>query len=123
LLRSEGISTTLAFAQNPVIDEGSNQKDPAIVILASAALVISLTPILSRVLASLSRKPVLIKDKALVPVEDSSGNILTNAKGEPILRLEDRSRYVEATSEKDLGKLEIKGFGISISFDSSPKGE
>jgi hypothetical protein len=121
LLQKEGVSVQRTFAKNPVTDDQSNQKDPALIILASAALVVSLTPILTRALEKLAARPVLVHDKVLVPIEDSQGNVLHNAIGEPLLRIEDRSRYVEPTSSKDRVKSNIAGYGISVTFDSSPK--
>jgi hypothetical protein len=121
LLQHEGIVVARGFAANPVTDERSRQKDPALIILASAALIVSLTPILTRALEKLAARPVLVREQILVPVEDSKGNVLYNSQGEPMLRLEDRARYVEANSPRDKVKANIQGLGLSVNFDSSPK--
>src|SRR5262249_2004840 len=86
LLAEEGVEVGQAFAENPATSLDPGLKEPATVILASAALVLALTPIISRALDRLTRKSVVVKEMILVPVEDSQGNVVQDSLGKPILQ-------------------------------------
>jgi hypothetical protein len=99
-------------------EEGT--KEPVTVILAASALVVSLTPLLSKLISSLSRRPVLVEERVPVAVEDSQGNVVRDAHGVPVVEWVDRTRYVEAAQlpEPD-ASLKIEGpLGLHIGYAS-----
>jgi len=121
-LQQEGIEVNQDFATDPTTDSKSSYRDPTTIILASAALVLAITPIISKLIAALSHKKVLIKELVLVPVEDSSGNVVKDSYGEPILQWIERVRLLES-SEKigSATQISIKGpVGLEISYKDFP---
>ncbi len=109
------------FAKDPTADANSGCKDATSVILASAALVLSITPFLSKIISALSHKRVLVKEKVLVPVEDSSGNVVRDSFGEPILHWLERSRLLESSEEMpSKTKMVLKGpYRLEVTYEDS----
>jgi hypothetical protein len=116
LLSGEGISVSTALADDPT-SRTDGKKEPVTVIIATAALIVALTPILSKVLGALTHKQVLVTEKVLTAVEDSQGNVLKDKGGEPILQWVDRTRFVETSKAPTNRKLEIKAVGIDVRYD------
>ncbi len=123
LLKKEGISVSQGLAQDPAISNASIHKDPATVIFASAALALSLTPIITKVIAALSHKSVVVHELILIPVEDSEGNIVYDQAGQPILRWVRRTRIVESSEQPhEAMSISLKGpFGWEIQYSSTPQ--
>ena len=95
--------------------DSTGTKDPATIMVASAVVIAALTPILKKIIRSLSDKEVVIREKRLVPVEDSSGDIVRNGAGEPILHWVCVAK--ETIAESSEPKIALKGpLGIEISF-------
>jgi ssDNA-binding replication factor A large subunit len=80
--------------------------------LASAAVVAAATPILRELIRTLSGRETAIRERRLVPVEDSAGEVLRDETGEPTLYW----KNVAANSAESSQNIKIKGFGIEISF-------
>ncbi len=122
LLQQEGMDVRQEFAKDPTADANSGYKDATRVIWASAALVLSITPLLSNSISALSHKTVLVKEKVLVPVEDSSGNVVRDSFGEPMLHWLERSRFLESSEEMpSSSKISLKGpLRLEITYEDSP---
>lgn len=119
LLAQEGIIVQTGFGNNPGEPGNSGSKEPATVLLASSAVILSLTPILSRILASLTHKTVVTKELICVPVEDSKGNVVKDVNGQPVLHWVERTRIIESAEQRD-DTLSIQGpIGIKIAFDDA----
>jgi hypothetical protein len=108
--------------KGPGSSAGDGRKEPVTILLATAALVVSLTPILTRALGTLSRKRIVITEKVPVAVTDPEGNVVRDASGDPVTHLVDRHRMLESEPVADpRQKLEIKGpLELHISYESSP---
>ncbi|NEP80071.1 MAG: hypothetical protein F6K17_15540 [Okeania sp. SIO3C4] len=122
VLQKEGINVSQEFAQDPTVDPKSGHKDVATVIMASAVLILAITPVLSKVIAALSHKKVVVKELVCLPVEDSSGNVVRNSSGEPILQWVERTHFLESSTEIESGKkISLKTpVGIAVSYEEAP---
>lgn len=122
LLQQEGIEVNQDFVKDPTTDAKSGHKDVTTVILASAALVLAITPIISKVIAALSHKKVVIKELVCVPVEDSGGNVVRDSSGEPILQWVERARILESSKEmRSDTQISLKGpVGLEVTYGDSP---
>jgi hypothetical protein len=121
LLRQEGITISRGSSQDPAMGKGSAYKEPATVIIASAALVVALTPIITRAIEALSHKSVLVQESVLVPVEDSRGDVVRDATGQPVLQWRERPHIIESLEKPQAeSSVEIKGpLGITISYKTN----
>ena len=94
LLRKQGIEVeripgSAAGFQDPGL------KDPVSIILASAALIAILTPVITKAINALSRKQVVVTQTILAPVETSDGHIVRDADGNPILQQVEKTEIIE----------------------------
>lgn len=122
LLKREGVEVRRGFATDPAASAASGHKDPATVIIASAALVAALTPILSQALAALTHKTLVVREEVIVPVEDSKGNVVRDANGQPLVHWVARDVIRESSMQPDGYDISIKGpLGIAIEMKSSRK--
>jgi hypothetical protein len=117
ILRQEGFDVSESFAQDPAEAAGSGYKDAATVILASAALIAMLTPIISKVISTLAHRAVLVREMELLPVVDEQGDVVRDASGEPTLYWAPRARVVEFTEPQGVSSVSVKGYGIEISLE------
>ncbi|MBD1806316.1 hypothetical protein H6F98_12755 [Microcoleus sp. FACHB-SPT15] len=118
LLKREGCAVKEHKGQDPA-KLGSGEKDVAIIILASAALVAALTPILSKAIQSLTYKDVVVYETVLVPVEDSAGNVVRDSSGEPKMQWIRRSKLLESTRDKGQQEIKIKALGFEIEITNT----
>lgn len=98
LLQRDGLDVSKGNYGGARLDTAAGLKEPVTVILASAAVITSLTPILSKLISSLSRRPVVVSERILVPVEDSSGTIVVDSSGQPIMQWVEKARMVESST-------------------------
>ena len=121
ILKQEGIQLSQEFAKDPTENVKSRDREATAVILASAALILAITPILSKVIAALSHKKVIVKELVCIPVEDSGGNVMKNYHGEPILQWVERTRLLESSEEmRSDTKISLKGpVGLEITYEDS----
>lgn len=120
LLQQDGQDVTKSFSRNPAEGDESGYKEPTTVILASAALVVALTPIVKNLISALTHKKIIVRDVVLVPVEDSKGNIVYDRNGDPVLNWV-RKAEIKEFRGKVPGKsgFLIRGFGIEIKYNDS----
>lgn len=120
LLRNEGIEPRKALELDPA---AIGEKEPATVLIASAALIVSLSPIIARVIQAITSRKVVVREVMLVPVEDSSGNVVKDSRGEPLLQWVVVNRMLESTHTTEQSSFQIKGpLGLQISYQSSNQG-
>jgi hypothetical protein len=94
VLQAEGAAVSRGSEVEPGKDAVVRAKVEPITLLASSAVIMALTPLLIRIVERLARKQALVKEREWVPVLDSKGNVVRDAKGNPQLRLVERSRFV-----------------------------
>jgi hypothetical protein len=92
----------------------AGSKEPVTILLASAAIIAVATPLLRDLLHTLSGRDAVIRERRLLPVEDSSGNVVRNAKGEATLHWVDAVKSVPNVQKPQA--VNVKGWGIEISF-------
>jgi hypothetical protein len=93
-------------------------KDITSVIVASGAVIASLTPLLIATVSSLTRRPVTVKEWVAVPAESSSGQLVKDESGTPILYWTERYRLLEPGPSR-VSKARITGpLGLSVEIDS-----
>lgn len=122
LLNQEGIAVSRDYAQDPTQSGDSAYKEPVTIILASAALAVLLTPTIKAVIEAMTHKVVEVKEKVLVPVEDSHGNVVRNAAGDPILHWVERIQLKETakdTPEKTEMSLKVP-LAFELTYKASP---
>ena len=126
LLNQDGLPVTRGYAQDPTQGEDAAYKEPVSIILATTALIVALTPTISKVITALSHKAVEVEEMVLVPVEDSKGNVVHDKDGNPILHWMKRKQLKEiAKIPADETSLELKVpvVGFELSYKASPKKE
>lgn len=117
ILKREGVDVERGFEADPARGAGTGYKDVPTVILATAALIVALTPIVSRIVGTLAHRTALVREMVLIPVTDAEGNIVRDASGEPKLYWAPRAQFVESSETMDeMPNISIKGFGIEISL-------
>jgi hypothetical protein len=120
LLKREGYDVEQGFGKDPAeANSGNSTREIATTILASAALAAALTPIVLKVLQSLTYEDVVVHEIVLVPVEDSAGNVVKDASGEPVMTWIKRSKILESTRDKNQQEIKIKALGFAIEIKSS----
>ncbi len=113
IIYQSGLNFNLGISQNPASD-AIGEKEPATIILASAAVIAAATPLLVNILEKIIGREVVIRERRLVPVEDSNRNIVHDKNGDAILHWVDIAK--EKIEETEQYKVSIKGFGIEISI-------
>lgn len=124
ILQREGFAIEHTAAPHPTAGPDAGLKEPVTVIFASAALVAALTPTILRIIGELSRKQVVVVAEDLVPVEDSKGNVVRDAFGDPILVPKTRTEIIESSrAARDTTTVDLKGpMQISISLKTEQRG-
>lgn len=123
LLKQEGLEVAKGFSKDPTASADSTQKDPTGIILATSALVLAITPLISKILTALSRRSIVTRELVCIPVEDSRGNIVRDSSGEPLLQWVERSRILDQSEQlQSASSILLKGpAGLEISYSDSPK--
>jgi hypothetical protein len=122
VLRGAGLDIRLDRTAQPVNAVSSSTKDPATVLIASAAVLLAATPILREIIQSIARRPIVVKQRKLVPVEDSKGQVMVGKNNQPILHWVDVTEVSTQTNpSSDQQTVNVKGpLGIQISYESKP---
>jgi hypothetical protein len=113
LLRQAGLDAEVRLGKDPATDDAGH-KEPATIILASAALIAAATPLLREVIRNLTGRESVVRERRLIPAEDSKGNIVYNAKGVPIVHWVDVVKG--QAPDNGIQTVKITGFGIEISL-------
>ena len=123
LLQQEGVVVQRGAAPDPAADRSAGTKEPTTVILASAAVVAAITPLLIKVVERLTRKTALVVEKVPVALLDRNGEVVRDSSGKPICRWMDRTRIVtEQDQSPEERSVTIQGpLGIAIGIKQTPK--
>jgi hypothetical protein len=123
LLRHEGLNVSQVSAERWPPTTSLGYKEPVSLIIASAAVAVALTPILTRVIETLSRRPVIVEEQVLIPAEDSKGNVVHDELGKRIIHWVNRKKVLVSEdnhSKQDSSLVKIKGpIGLSITYKSN----
>jgi hypothetical protein len=120
LLKRQDIDVQYGVASDPTATSFQEKSAPK-VIIASAALALSLTPIVSQAIQSISPKGIVVHEMIFVPVEDSQGNVVRDASGKPVLQWVKRDRLQEFDQQIDTtSQVSLKGFGLEVTYSNSP---
>jgi hypothetical protein len=121
LLVREGLSFEAPVSADPATGDGSRAKEPVTVLLASAAVIASLTPVVTRAIQALSHRAVVVETDVLAPVENGAGEVVRNASGEPVLYWTRRASVLgSAPQTPDAAAVSVEGpLGLRISYRES----
>jgi hypothetical protein len=121
VLRREGLEVGRGSVTEGIPSAQSGLKEPVTILLASAAVIASLTPIISKTISAITHKPVIVTEQMLVPVEDSTGKVVRDSSGNPQLHWVDRKRLLEPTStSRDRMSLKAESpIGLTVSLEAS----
>lgn len=111
LLKKAGLKN-LSLGEDPV-ERGSGRKDPATIIMASAAAIATATPILRELIRAVSGRMPTIRQRRLLQAAKVDGGLAVDEDGKPLLQWHEVETPVWSGD-----KLHVKGFGIEISFES-----
>ena len=108
LLRSHGHDVQARLAAGPNASQG--EKDVALILVASAAVIAAATPLLTRLLETLGNRPVVVTRKVPRKIRTKDGKLKT--------------KWIEETEVKTVQKAKVKqetqlkGLGFEISLKS-----
>ena len=123
LLRQQGVAVDARLEPDPTRPADAGEKELVTVLLVSAALAAVLGPTITRVIGALTHRPVLVTETVAVPVEDAAGNVVRDARGNPVLQWVDRRRFVEpARGAPDAGPVRVEGYGLKIELGNTAGG-
>lgn len=106
----------MSASSDPASDAEDDTRAVATTILASAAVIAALTPVILKIIESLTYK--IVHDTVLVPVEDSSGNVVTDSSGEPKLQWVRKAKFLESSQGNSAQEIKIKALGFEIEIKS-----
>ncbi len=118
LLRRQGYEVDRGTTGNPATDADKGTREIATTILASAALVAAMTPILMKIIQSLTYKGVVVHETVLIPIEDSSGDIISDSDGNAKLQWVRRSKLLESSRDPATQEVKIKALGFEVEIKS-----
>jgi hypothetical protein len=113
LIQKTNQPVTVHLGENPAFGT-SGKKEPVTILLASAAVIAATTPLLRDLIHELSGREAVVRERRLVPVEDSAGNVIRESNGEARLHWVDGVKG--AKPEQKSQPVKVKGYGIEISF-------
>ena len=111
LLAKANLDAELSLGEDPTL-AGSGRKDPATIILASAAAIAAATPLLRQLIGALAGRPAVIRERQLVQTRKTDGSAAVDVAGNPIMEWRE-------TERPNADKLNVKGLGLEISFESN----
>jgi hypothetical protein len=92
-----------------------NAKDVFTVLVGSAAVIAAATPVILQLIERLTLKPVIVDEIETETVRDSSGDVVCDAKGRPVLVKHRRKVLLQPTVPRQSErKFEVKGAGFQI---------
>lgn len=122
-LRQAGHDVKIEHTSLPGGRGASTTKEPATVLIATAAVILAATPVIHQIIQSVSRRPIVLKQRRLIPVEDSKGNVILGTDGQPVLQwVEVTDVKASSTTPADQQTVAVEGpLGIRISYESKPQ--
>lgn len=119
LLRREGFD--VQQSSGSLAAESTGEREPVTVLLATAAVIVAMTPILRELIRTLSRRDVIVTERVPVALLDDRGDPIRDADGRPMVKWVERKRRLRS----DAGPLttsdetSINALGIEICYKSS----
>jgi hypothetical protein len=103
----------LSVGKDPAAPQ--NAKDAFMILVGSAAVIATATPIILKLIERLTLKPVIVDEIETEAVRDASGDVVRDHHGRPVLVKQIRKRLLEpTTSKKTERKVEFQGAGIQF---------
>jgi hypothetical protein len=109
-LREQGLAVERGFTLDPAKEESSQSRDVALVIIASGITLIALSQAISKIIETLARRPVVVKEITCRPALDAKGNVIRQKNGEILMEWKEQHKMLEPTqpgSENQNLKAEI----------------
>ncbi|OQW76219.1 MAG: hypothetical protein BVN33_06155 [Proteobacteria bacterium ST_bin13] len=113
LLKTAKVPAEVIYGEDPATP-GSGHKEPATIILASAAAIAVATPLLRELIRNISGRTPVIRERKLVQTTEPNGQPSIDKDGRPVMAWHEIER---ANVVGD--KVRVKGFGIEIAFESN----
>ncbi len=125
ILHQENIESDVTYGVVPDMEDlGSRSKDPALIILASATLVLAIGAAISRVLSTLQRRPQLVEYFEFHELRDANGDVLRNESGMPRLKRVKKYEFIEPRKQDSTQTLEISSHpsnGLVMRFGATDR--
>jgi len=124
MLIQKGYDVNSSYEKNPTYSiDNVSRSSAAEIIIASAALILSLTPVIQSIIETLTHKEVVVVNKVAVPVQTKEGKIVKDSYGNPLLNWIDIVQIEETTNKSpEEIVLSMKGpFGWEIKYKSKVK--
>ena len=96
----------------------AGSKSAEMILIASAAVILSATPIILAAIQALSHRPIIAKNLVLVDEVDGEGRVLVNKDGSARKRWVEQTQIIESRSRTETTKFEGSASGMLVKFDS-----
>jgi len=109
-LREQGLAVERNFTPDPAREQSSQSRDVVLVIIASGIAVVALSQAISKIIETLARRPVVVKEITCSPAFDMNGNVIRQKDGEILMEWKEQYKMLESTqprSENQSLKAEI----------------
>lgn len=109
-LREQGLLVERGFTTDPAGEKSEQSRDVALVIIASGITLVALSQAISKIIETLARRPVVVKEITCRPALDANGNVVRQKNGEILMEWKEQHRMLEPTqpgSENQNLKAEI----------------
>ena len=124
LLQREGLECSGHWGVGPA-EEDKGKRSIVAILIGSAAVILSATPVLRRLIDAMASRPIIATVRRLQPVQDSSGNVVNSPEGSPLLYWVDENNLVpaEPAGLSEAEAMTIKGpLGLKLSYVSTTGG-
>ncbi|NJM72212.1 MAG: hypothetical protein HC862_19670 [Scytonema sp. RU_4_4] len=122
ILQSENIDAEVRYGVEPYLsDEGARTKDIVTIILASSAVLATISFVISQVLNAYYKKPYFVEFYEIHELKDASGNFLLDKEGKPQYEKIKKYQMIQPTKESTIQNFEFQFSlvnGIVIKFNS-----
>jgi hypothetical protein len=124
ILQSQGVNYEVDLDPNAAIGEDGATREVVIALLMAMGIIATATPLIRSTIERLTRRPVAIKELRLVPAESSSGDVIYDANGSPVMYWLEVSRLLDPgngnLSQSERLKLSAEApMGIRFEIESS----
>lgn len=96
-LKEQGLAVERGFTSDPAREESSQSRDIALVIIASGITLIALSQAISKIIETLARRPVVVKEITCRPALDAEGNVIRQKNGEILIEWKEQHKMLEPT--------------------------
>lgn len=120
LLRRKGLDVRQTSGSLAV--QSTGEREPVTVLLATAAVIVAMTPTLREVIRTLARRDIVVTEHEAEPLLDGNGQAIRDGDGRARVEWVERRRLLpkDGGPFKATEKYTIKGpFGFYISYENS----